>query len=104
MIDLDGVLNQYSGHYSEFVIPKPAVGVESFLEKLNADFIISVFTTRDCKLTEGWLKDNSLDKYISEVTNVKKPCFLYIDDRAICHRGNFELTIQQIKKFKTYWK
>ena len=49
-------------------------------------------------------KKNSLDEYICEITNIKKPCFLYIDDRAICHKGNFESTIEQINNFNTYWE
>ncbi len=102
-IDLDGVLNEYSGKYDKNYIPKPAKGVTEFLKILNKEFNITIFTTRDFILVYDWLKKNSLDKYVSDITNTKKPCFLYIDDRAVCHKGNFHNTIEQIKAFKTHW-
>lgn len=104
LIDLDGVLNNYKGNFKEDYIPAPAQGVNEFLNTLSKTFNIIVFTTRDCKFTAKWLKDNSLDKYITEITNTKKPCFLYVDDRAICHKGNFNSTIEQINNFNVYWE
>ncbi len=104
LIDLDGVLNKYKGNYQENFIPAPANGVENFLNTLSQKFNIVVFTTRNSEFVFQWLKENSLDKYITEITNTKKPCFLYIDDRAICHKGNFNSTIEQINNFNVYWK
>ena len=101
LIDLDGVLNKYNGNYQENFIPDPALGVGDFLNTLSKKFNIVVFTTRNHKITSQWLKENSLDEYVCEITNIKKPCFLYIDDRAICHKGNFESTIEQINNFNT---
>ncbi len=104
LIDLDGVLNNYKGNYKKDYIPAPAQGVGEFLNTLSKTFNIIVFTTRNCEITAKWLKKNSLDKYISEITNTKKPCFLYVDDRAICHKGNFNSTIEQINNFNAYWE
>lgn len=104
LIDLDGVLNKYTGNYQEDIIPAPAQGAEDFLKTLSERFNIIVFTTRNYEITSKWLKENSLDKYISEITNIKKPCFLYVDDRAICHKGNFNSTIEQINNFNVYWE
>lgn len=103
LIDLDGVLNEYSGKYEKDFIPKPATGVQVFLEKLSQTYNITIFTTRNTKLTKNWLKQNSLDIYITDVTNIKKPCYLYIDDRAICHNGDFDSTIHQVEKFRVHW-
>ena len=103
-IDLDGVLNEYSGNYQEDFIPAPAQGVENFLGTLSQKFNLVVFTTRNIDITAKWLRENSLDKYISEITNTKKPCFLYVDDRAICHKGNFDLTIDEINNFNAHWE
>lgn len=104
LIDLDGVLNEYTGNYQPNFIPSPAKGVRNFLSTLSKNFNIVIFTTRNIEITSKWLKKNSLDKYITEITNIKKPCFLYVDDRAICHKGNFNSTIEQINNFDAYWE
>lgn len=104
LIDLDGVLNKYSGNYDKNYIPEPQEGAKNFLKKLNKDFKIIVFTTRNIEKTKQWINENSLNLYISEVTNTKKPCYLIIDDRAICHKGNFNETLLNIEKFEVYWK
>ena len=104
LIDLDGVLNQYAGNYQDDFIPPPAEGVKDFLSILSKNFNIIVFTTRNSDITSEWLRKNSLDKYIIEITNIKKPCFLYVDDRAVCHKGNFRSTIEQINNFNAYWE
>lgn len=33
-----------------------------------------------------------------------KKDILYIDDRAICYKGDFNLTLNEIEKFKVHWK
>ena len=104
LIDLDGVLNKYVGNFDKNFIPEPAFGVEKFLSNLNTLYTIKIFTTRDKKLTQEWLKAYKLDGYIKSITNKKIPCFLHIDDRAICHKGDFNSTMEEIKKFEVYWK
>ena len=47
---------------------------------------------------------NNLDIFFKDVTNNKIPSFLYIDDRTICFKGNFEKTLEEIENFKVYWK
>ena len=48
--------------------------------------------------------ENNLDKYFKDVTNIKIPSFLHIDDRAVCFGGDYTQTLSDIKMFKTYWK
>lgn len=48
--------------------------------------------------------ENNLDKYFKDVTNIKIPAFLHIDDRAVCFGGDYTQTLSDIKMFKTYWK
>ncbi len=48
--------------------------------------------------------ENNLDKYFKDVTNIKIPSFLHIDDRAVCFGGDYTQTLFDIKMFKTYWK
>ena len=67
-------------------------------------FTIKIFTTRNKILTAKWLAKNNLDKYISDITDIKEPAFLHIDDRCICFDGNFNNTINQIQNFKPWYK
>ncbi len=106
-IDLDGVLNTYSGHkdYDENKICPIKVGAYEFLEKLSEIFDIEIFTVRDKELAENWIKDNNISKFISKVTDKKNPYSqIIIDDRAIQFKGDYNKTYQEIIDFKPYWK
>lgn len=105
MIDLDGVLNNYT-KYEENYIPDIKEGAKEFIEKLynSNNYELVLFTTRNEKLANDWLKKEKLDVYFKEVTNIKKPAYLYVDDRAVKFEGNYEDTLQDIEKFKVYWK
>ena len=106
-IDLDGVLNTYSGHkdYDENKICPIKSGTSEFLEKLFENFNIEIFTVRDKTLVKNWLKDNDILKFISKITNEKNPYSqIILDDRAIQFRGNFQETYKEIIDFKPYWK
>ena len=41
---------------------------------------------------------------LEDVTNIKEPAFVYIDDRAIKFDGDFSKTITEIENFKPHWK
>jgi len=105
LIDLDGVLNEYTGNYDENFIPPLKTGAKEFLQSLaEENYEIKIFTTRNRLLTAKWLMDNGLDYLISDITNVKEPAYLYIDDRCILFNGNFNETIKQVDNFKAHWK
>ena len=105
LIDLDGVLNEYGKEkYDENNIPKIKNGAKEFLEELNKDADLYLFTSRNLLLASKWLIENNLDKYFKDVTNIKIPAFLHIDDRAVCFGGDYTQTLSDIKMFKTYWK
>ena len=105
MIDLDGVLNTYNGNFSEKEIPSIRKGAKEFLEELSKDFIIEIFTVRDKKITQEWLNKYQIDKYIQNITDKKNPkSSIFIDDRCLCFKGDFKKTLEQIRKFKPYWK
>lgn len=42
--------------------------------------------------------------FFKDVTNIKIPAFLYIDDRAVCFNGNYKNTLEKVKNFNVYWK
>ena len=105
LIDLDGVLNEYGKEaYDENFIPEIKDGAVDFIKELSEIAELYLFTSRNLLLSSKWLLENNLDKYFKDVTNVKLPSFLYIDDRCICFEGKYEETLNKIKNFKVYWK
>ena len=104
LIDLDGVLNVYKGNYNPDEIPEIKEGAMEFIEKLNEKFDLYVFTTREKKLSEEWLKKYALNKYFKDVTNIKLPAYLYIDDRCICFEGDYGKLLTEINNFEVFWK
>lgn len=105
LIDLDGVLNEYGKEkFDENSIPKIKDGAYEFIEKLSKSAELYLFTTRNLMLSTKWLIKNDLDKYFKDVTNVKIPSYLYIDDRTICFKGDYQNTFKEIINFKVYWE
>ena len=104
MIDLDGVLNMYDGKYDENKLPEVRLGAKEFLKKLNKNYDLVLFTSRNNLQTTKWLIENQMDKYFKDVTSIKIPAYIYLDDRTIRFDGNYEKTIADIEKFKVHWK
>lgn len=102
MIDLDGVLDNYEKYSYE--IPSIKDGAKEFVKKLSNDYELILFTTRPPKQAVIWLQENKIDKYFKDVTNVKTPAYIYIDDRALKFEGDFDKTLEKIEKFNVYWK
>ena len=105
LIDLDGVLNEYGKEpYDENFIPNIKDGAVEFVKNLSEIAELYLFTSRNLMLSAKWLIENRIDKYFKDVTNVKLPSYLYIDDRCICFKGKYEQTLGEIKSFNVYWK
>ena len=105
LIDLDGVLNIYGKEkFNENYIPEIKVGAKEFVAELSKNADLYLFTTRNLILTAKWLIKYELDIFFKDITNIKIPAQIYIDDRAICFKGNYNETLQEIKNFKVYYK
>ncbi|MCR5261745.1 MAG: hypothetical protein K6C94_07905 [Candidatus Gastranaerophilales bacterium] len=104
LIDLDGVLNDYTGNFNQDFIPPAKDGAKNFLLELSQEYTIKIFTTRNKLLTAKWLIENNLDKFVEDITNVKEISWLYIDDRGINFDGNFIKLKNKINKIKPYYK
>ena len=104
LIDLDGVLNDYVGNYDKDFIPPIKFGAKEFLSDLSKNYDIKIFTTRNSKLVSKWIEENGLNEFVIGITNVKEPCWVYIDDRCITFDGKFEGLIDKINNFKPYYK
>ena len=105
LIDLDGVLNEYGKEkFDENFIPDIKQGAFEFIETLSKSAELYLFTTRNLMLSTKWLIKYNLDKFFKDVTNIKIPSYLYIDDRTICFKGDYKRTLDEITNFKVYWK
>lgn len=105
LIDLDGVLNEYGKEkYDENHIPAIKKGAADFVKTLSSFADLYLFTSRNLMLSAKWLIENKLDIYFKDVTNIKLPSFLYIDDRTICFKGNYTDTLKEVNDFEVYWK
>ena len=104
LLDLDGVLNSYTGDYDENFIPPIKDGAKDFLLELSKNYKIVIFTSRNLLLASKWIVDNNIDKYISNVTNHKEPSYLIIDDRCINFTGDYNKLKNHIDNFKVWYK
>lgn len=104
LIDLDGVLNTYTGDFKPYYIPPLRKGAKDFLSELHERFTIKVFSSRPKEKITEWLKKYEIDTLISGVTNIKEPAYLYIDDRAVCFKGSYRKALKLIDRFKVWYK
>ncbi len=104
-VDLDGVLNLFDTWRAPEYFHPPRPGAREFLIKLNqAGFRVRIFTVRWFEWVERWLAANDLAAYVDSVTDKKTPAQVYLDDRAVCFRGNFDESFEQIVNFRPFWE
>ena len=104
-LDLDGVMNDFDGWRGADYFHPPRPGLLEFVRELRAlGYVIVVHTVRWAPHVWEWIRKYSLDAYISDVTNLKIPAHVYIDDRAICFRGDFDETLERVKSFRAHWE
>ena len=104
LIDLDGVLNTYTGNFDPNFIPPIKDGAVEFLKNLSKNYEIKLFTTRNKLLASRWLIENGIDVYFQDITNTKDVCYLYVDDRCITFDGSFTSLKNKIENFKVWFK
>ena len=104
LIDLDGVLNTYTGNFDENFIPPIKEGALEFIREISKKFRIKIFTTRKMLLVSKWIIQNKLNEYIDDITNIKEPSYLQIDDRCINFNGNYKDLAKQIEDFNVWYK
>lgn len=104
-IDLDGVLNDFDQWRGADYFHPPRPGAREFLRQLHqCGYQIVIFTVRWKPHVEQWLVDHQLDEFVLEVTDKKRPAHVYIDDRALCFRGDFSELLDQISCFRAHWE
>ena len=103
-VDLNGVLDDYQGWRGPKHFDGPRAGAREFLEALvNRGYGVVVFTTRYAPDVWQWLRDYQLDSFIIDVTDRKPPAHVFVDDRAVCFRGDFGSTLREIELFSAHW-
>ena len=104
-VDLNGVLDAYTGWRDADHWDPPRPGARRFLEALAAHgFDIVVFTTRHPAGVRRWLRQHGLIDLVAAVTRRKPPAHVFIDDRAICFRGDFDAALKEAAAFKAHWE
>ncbi|HEY2295891.1 MAG TPA: hypothetical protein VGM86_34760 [Thermoanaerobaculia bacterium] len=104
-VDLNGVLDLYTGWKHEKHWDPPRPGAEELLRRLNErGYRVVVFTSRWADDARAWLAEHGLDRWVSEVTDRKPAAHVFVDDRAVCFRGDYEETLEEIARFRAYWE
>jgi hypothetical protein len=104
-LDFDGVVHSYrSGWCGSEIIPDPPIhGTREAIQRLRQRYRVVIHSTR-CSTTEGlraiehWLARHNIE--VDEVCAYKPPALIYVDDRAVPFRGDWEQTIGAIYDFR----
>ncbi len=111
--DFDGVIATYNGFVAKDDIQEPNAEVVRAIKLLKEkNFEILIHSTRGDKFLKMYCEKFSIPfDYINrqphrEGENPGKPiAFVYVDDRAICYKGeSAETLVSEILNFKTYWQ
>jgi hypothetical protein len=104
-LDFDGVLHSYkSGWCGAEIIPDPPIhGTREAVARLRKIYRVVVHSSR-CHSAEGraavetWLKKHEI--VVDEVCEHKPPALVYVDDRAIRFRGDWDNLHDEIRQFR----
>jgi len=106
VVDFNGVCDQYGVWHGEVEFYPPAEGVAEFLQDLRTlgfNTIVVCTATMPVELVEEWFVEHHLDVLVDYVTNHKPPASVYVDDRAVTHKGDFKETLRAVVGFKPHW-
>lgn len=105
-VDVNGVLDVYTGWSGKVEMFPLAEGAREFLVRLREHFntIILLTATMPVKMVEQWVEENGLSDLIDGVTNHKVPADVYLDDRAVTFIGNYDLALEEMINFTPHWK
>jgi hypothetical protein len=100
-LDFDGVIHSYrSGWCGSDVIPDPPIhGTREAVARLRKTYRVVIHSSR-CHTPEGrdaiahWLAKHGIE--VDEVCEHKPPAVVYVDDRAIPFRGDWDQVMHDI--------
>jgi hypothetical protein len=104
-VDVNGVLDTYTGWKDAEHFDPPRSGAREFLKQLTEHgFRVVIFTTRHPARVRRWLREHALDEFVYAITDRKPPAHVFIDDRAVCFSGNFAETLRKVVSFRAHWE
>ena len=104
-VDLNGVLDRYTGWQGPAHWDEPRPGAADFLRSLSeSGYRVVVFTTRYADDARRWLGEHGLDAWVSDVTDRKPAAHVFVDDRAVCFEGDFDDTLARVRAFRSHWE
>ena len=111
--DFDGVIARYAGFVAkdDTQEPNPEV-VKAIIVLKEKGCRILVHSTREDEFLKSYCEKFSIPvDYINHRPDIagdnpgKPIAFVYVDDRAICYKGeNAETLVSEILNFKPYWQ
>jgi hypothetical protein len=103
LVDFDGTLSDYHGWKGLTEVGPPLPKARKAMILLARKFKLVCFTTRSAEVVEPWLRAHGFPEM--EVTNVKKPAHLIVDDRALRFNGEWtDELLREIEDFAPHWE
>ena len=104
-LDFDGVLHSYRSRWcgSEVIPDLPIHGTREAIARLRQQYRVVIHSAR-ChseggrKAVQSWLDRHNI--VVDEVCEHKPPALIYVDDRAIRFRGNWDEVLDEIRDFR----
>ena len=104
-LDFDGVIHSYrSGWCGAEIIPDPPIhGTKEAIARLRQQYRVVILSSR-CHTEEGrqavqeWLRRNNIE--VDEVCEHKPPAHVYVDDRAVRFKGDWDDVMSEISQFR----
>lgn len=104
-VDLNGVLDTFTGWKGADHFDPPRPGARDFLLALRArGWRVVIFTTRFADDVWQWLERHHLRPLVDDVTDRKPAAHVFVDDRAVCFHGDFESTLRDVDAFTAHWE
>lgn len=106
VFDFDGVIHRYSkGWCDGSIYDIPTKSIKELLDELRSRYKIVIISTR-CNNEKSknemiwWLHNNKIS--YDEISAEKVPAIAYVDDRAICFKGDCVKLKEEIINFKPW--
>lgn len=111
VMDFDGVIHSYESGWHEGqkitdIYDEPVEGIAKAIENLRFSGFKVVVVSSRCRKLSGriairrWLKRYGIT--VDSVRRDKPPARCYVDDRAICFRGDCTNLVDNVRTFKSW--
>lgn len=110
VFDFDGVIHSYVSRFTsaEIIPDEPVDGIKEAIDEIRkAGYVVAVVSSRAASEEGKAAIREYLDRYgirVDDITWKKLPAICYIDDRAICFRGDTSSLLSQIRSFRPWNK